>query len=428
MRIKSRYSFLPSKWRYPIYAIFSLLLSFPFGSIQAQPYIEGGNTRHRFAQLNLGFDTRFFTEETTISRVIEVPGIDNRYKFKSETEARIIIGGTHFWGHADFYIAIPVFSKLYNAFSTRVETGARYFPWRIENHKLRPYIGFSLTPIQLQISGGAEIKRMKTPIQFGAVFCLGKHLLEIGGAYTNNNTEAYYQGTTDLSEIRFSSLAFFVGYKFMLETTLSAESDWKTGRTKSITDTLGNAGKLDGFTIAFGPSAAFYLQDSEHNSETAPYLDQHKSAKTFLEFDLGYYLHRPDIQFNLAYRKLHSDLSAFDHNQYAQRQSLTLEVYKFLFDFHGFAFFTGPAISYEHLQISEHTPTNIALHGSYKGLKPGLTFGWDIRPNRLQNFLLRTNLRYFPNMNVSMPVDRKFSFDQLEFNFIQVVIYPQRFF
>jgi len=55
---------------------------------------------------------------------------------------------------------------------------------------------------------------------------------------------------------------------------------------------------------------------------------------------------------------------------------------------------------------------------------PGITFGWDIRPNQLQGFILRTNLRYTPTDNIGE--EGGVSFSQLEFNFIQLVVYPGR--
>ena len=56
----------------------------------------------------------------------------------------------------------------------------------------------------------------------------------------------------------------------------------------------------------------------------------------------------------------------------------------------------------------------------------GLTFGWDIRPNRIQSWILRTNLRWYPNLFLEVESNSKVSFDNLEFNFIQLIIYPNR--
>ena len=55
-----------------------------------------------------------------------------------------------------------------------------------------------------------------------------------------------------------------------------------------------------------------------------------------------------------------------------------------------------------------------------------LIFGWDIRPFRNSVILLRTNLRYYPSTTLDATSSESFAFDQLEFNFIEAVIYPER--
>ncbi|MEM9022180.1 MAG: hypothetical protein AAGB22_00465, partial [Bacteroidota bacterium] len=57
-----------------------------------------------------------------------------------------------------------------------------------------------------------------------------------------------------------------------------------------------------------------------------------------------------------------------------------------------------------------------------------LTVGWDIRPNRIQWFLLRTNLRYFPRIRLDLGGDLTYRFDAFEFNFIQFICFPDRLF
>ena len=70
---------------------------------------------------------------------------------------RFNIGGTHFWGHADFYISIPLTqvplkkSDSTNfTFNRSVVTGARYLPWAYQADKLRPYIGGSWAIVNFQ--------------------------------------------------------------------------------------------------------------------------------------------------------------------------------------------------------------------------------------------------------------------------------------
>jgi hypothetical protein len=214
----------------------------------------------------------------------------------------------------------------------------------------------------------------------------------------------------------------------MFDMTLPLEKDWLSGKTKRITDSLSNKHRLKGFTLVMGPSASFFSKASPHNQSIAPYLYNHQVTNVFPEFCLGYYLYKPDLQFNISYRNMKSELSAYGFIQLAKRRALTFETYKFVCDYNGFDVFIGPALSYEWLSVIETNQSAITYSEKYHGIKPGITFGWDIRPNNLQMFYLRTNLRYFPNMNVKMNDNKDVSFDQLEFNFIQLVFFPGRIF
>ena len=99
-----------------------------------------------------------------------------------------------------------------------------------------------------------------------------------------------------------------------------------------------------------------------------------------------------------------------------------------MFDYHGFVPFIGPAISYETLTFEESFEGATTYNIAENKLGYGLTFGWDIRPNRIQSWILRTNLRWYPNLSVAVTSDSEVSFDNLEFNFIQLIIYPNRIF
>jgi hypothetical protein len=403
-----------------------IILLFKGFLANAQPYVAGGKTRHRFAQLNLGVDQRLFYNKGSKSALINESGLIQEYKLNNQMESRLIIGGTHFWGHTDFYIAIPIVSIGKSGFSTGAETGAKYFPYKIEHQKIRPYIGIAWLPTKFQQGFGATMIRSKFPVTTGIVYNNKNHLLDFGLGYNHNNRYNYYINSNTNYQVKSQALFFSLGYKYMIETTLSAEQNWISGKTKKLTDTLAILNRLNGFTLAIGPSTAFLVKTSRHNNFVAPFTDDHKSFGVFPEFGIGYYLHKPDIQFNVAYRNMKSKIQAFEFSQTAQRKALTFEAFKFITDYHGFALFAGPAISYEHLKIIQNYFGNSTE--TFLGIKPGIVFGWDIRPNRLQAWYLRTNLRYFPNMNVKMPSNKNISLDQIEFNFIQLVVFPNRMF
>ncbi len=392
-------------------------------SVSAQVYIDGGKTRHRFAQMTIGMDTKISLGSNAHSYRINENNEIVKFDLDNQYSSRIIIGGTHFWGHADFYIAIPIASWNTSGFSEGVETGFHYFPWQIKNKKVRPFIGTAFLRNIYKQGEGADLASYKYPLTGGFVYNRGNHLFEIGAGYNFDNKDNYYISTTQRTPLNMQNYWITVGYKWMIETTLSAEKDWKSGRTQTLTDTLAKYKKLNGFTLSIGPSAAFYLKDSDYLSDQVPYAAQH-TASIFPEFGVGYYWHNPDIQIQFVYRQNRSELDAYNFKQTAERKSLAAEAYKFVGDYHGFAPFVGLALSYEQLNIDQ-SGVGLDANNSSEGVKPGLTVGWDIRPNRIQSFYLRTHLRYFPNLDVTMGNKQTISLDQLEFNFIELVIFPE---
>lgn len=389
----------------------------------SQPYAGGQHTRHRFAQLNVGVDARILPGGKTYSHTLTPAGITERMPLGTAGETRLIIGGTHFWGHADFFIAIPVYTTSKTS-QTGPETGARIYPWSISDRHLRPYGGIGVLPVIFRQEDGASVIRIRTPLSAGFTFNARQNLVDLGVSWFYRNSTNYYFSPTISGTVRQYPIAISVGYKWMLETTISAEKGWQSGATKMATDTLAKRRRLNGFTIAAGPSSAFFMRKSAHN-ETIPYIADHTLSGIFADVGLGYYWHGADVQANLAWRSYASDISAYGTQQTASRRSLAIEGYKFLGDYHGFVPFAGPALSYEHLSVTETNATAVT-HAGKRIISPGLTFGWDIRPNRLQALLLRTNLRYFPFLAVKMPDGKDVALDALEVNFIQLVIFPGR--
>ena len=391
-----------------------LVFSAISGGLQAQPYVEGGLTRHRFAQLNLGVEVGHFASEGKANL--------------GAAPIRAIIGGTHFWGHADFFVAFTVAQATKSDFSSGVETGGKYYPWRIEDGKLRPFIGASWLTTRYRDGNGATLIQNRWPLTAGLAYNSGNLLVEFTTGYLFDGPFDYYTSRETFHRVQTPRVWGSIGVKYMMETTLSAENDWKSGRTKILTDTLAKLGRLDGWTIAVGPSAGIYLGKSSHNTMENAYLGQHRFTNTFLDLGVGYYIHKPDVHVNLAWRQNKSVQDAYGTEQTMRRKSLALEAYKFLGDYHGFVPFVGPSVGYEWLEVEEKDGGDLIVEAASNSLKPGITFGWDIRPNSLQAWYLRTNLRWVPNLNVAMSGGGKMDFTQLEFNYIQLVIFPGRFF
>jgi len=409
-------------------SVFLVFIAFFFyvDSIIGQPYVTGGNTRYRFAQTTIGIDYRFYLNYGSESSTLNSSGAIEKFKLKNQDEVRLIIGATHFWGHADFYVAFPITSIGKSGFETEIELGAKYFPWRIESGKVRPYIGSGIITGQYYQDRGASQIRNLYPITGGFVFDYKNHLFELGAGFIFNNKENYYISPVTSVQIKTQPFWISLCYKFMIDLTMSQEKNWLSGKTKKLTDSLTPKHRLDGITIAIGPSSTFYLRSSPHNKNIAPYIDNHKITNFYPEFAIGYYLSKLNLQAGFAYRSVNNKIEAYNFSQKVMRKALTFEICKFVCDYKGFDPYIGPAVSYEWLNVIETNSSGITLNQKYEGVKPGITFGFEIRPTKLMFIYVRSNLRYFPNLKVKMNDSKYVYLDQLEFDFFQVVFFPQR--
>ncbi|KAB1065682.1 hypothetical protein [Salibacter halophilus] len=403
--------------------------------LTAQVYTEK-QTRHRFAQLNFGADLA--TNVGGKSHYLTGGDQLNEFDFPLTHQPRLIIGGTHFWGHADFTISFPLLNSRFSKndqdvyYRSGVETAFKFYPWRIENKSFRPYLGIALSTYQYEQdnkkrvwSDGPNLQVSRFPLLAGFTYNYGNQLFELGVSYNYDNTADYYLSEIERASVELSPFQLHLSYRYMLETTLSAEKSWESGKTQEVTQKLAERGDLNSFFVGAGFSSTFWLNESSYNKEAHPYIEKYPISN-MPDFALGYYLHKPDLNFTLAYRGYESQTGSYGVDQNVSRNSLGLEVTKFLFDYHGFDPFIGPVVSYENLSFTERV-RGVENHDiEDQKFAYGVTFGWDIRPNRIQSWILRTNLRWYPKLDLSVGSDQNISFDNLEFNFIQLIVFPER--
>jgi hypothetical protein len=118
--------------------------------------------------------------------------------------------------------------------------------------------------------------------------------------------------------------------------------------------------------------------------------------------------------------------SFHQHHKVRPYVGISLSSYFFQHQNRNLDFPNGPAVSYETLSFQESFAGQATYDESSQQMAYGLTFGWDIRPNRVQSWILRTNLRWFPRLNLALNDEASVAFANLEFNFIQLVVYPGR--
>ncbi|MEM7573697.1 MAG: hypothetical protein AAF433_12380 [Bacteroidota bacterium] len=405
--------------------------------LQAQVYYEQAS-RHRFAQLTLGVELESGWGGQT--SYLATDGSMLTQELASTIRPRILIGGMHFWGHADFSIAFPLSypeqrtSNLNLAALSGVETIFKYYPIAVRRGGIRPYLGFSLAPYtffqdnsNLALGEGPSRTYVRLPLKTGLTFSLANHLFDLGLTYNYANTIDYPLSPELNTEISTAPLFAHVSYRYQLETTLSAERGWENGSTQELTDRLAENGGLNDFFVGIGLSSAWWLGRSDYVEEERPFLPGYNTA-IMPDFSLGYYLHQPDLQLALSYRAYASSHRAFGVFNQSKRQSIGLELTKNLFDYNGFVPFLGPVVSRETLSFNERDSQGVDISLQERKTAFGIAFGWDVRPNRIQSFILRTNLRYFPNLFLEHPSGRRLDFDAIEFNFIQLVLFPERLF
>ncbi len=423
-------------------SIFSLVILcwIAISVTNAQVYIEK-QTRHRFAQLSIGYE---YT--TSLGGSAAFRNGNNQletFDFNSSTSNKLIIGGTHFWGHADFYFAVYGFggksgiirnTDYTSLHGSGYETVFKYYPWRIEHNKLRPFIGTGIVPYNYRQNdnraafGFATSKRFyRSPLITGITFNHKKHLLNVSLFYNFASKIDYFISRTEQIHVKTPPLYLSFGYKLFIDTTLPHEKKWETGEAQNTTKEWAAKGKLDGFFVGIGPSTGYGLGKSSYNLENRPYLNNF-DAPIMADVALGYFWHKPNLNANISWRTYRSGKSGFGAVQNIKRNSFALELSRGLFDYKGFVPLLGPILSYEILSARERFEGVETFNVQQKKLSYGIIFGWDIRPTHKDWWYLRTNLRYFPNLKINVKDGLNLSAGVLEFNFIQLVLYPKRMF
>ena len=400
------------------------------------PFEEDGSKRFRFAQTTIGGDFRF-TPQTGTSYFLDVNGERQSYNLGNTSWGRFMISGWHFWGHVDFYIGLPVlklsdskFGETGNSFyNNGIETGLKLYPARIRDGKIRPYIGVSFNnSVFWQETNGVQnenLTRNTFPLQTGLTYVRGKNIFDLGLTYNYQNSFDYHISKTQQEAITLPKYNLSVGWRTYFDVSLKDEPGFLDGRLNKLDEKIFSDKKANGFSIAAGLSSPFYLSNN-FNTDNYPYLGDIHFSNSFIDYGLGYFIAKPDIHLNVAFRNYKSKLNVLGTQQTYHRTSVALEAYKFLFDYHGFVPFIGPVAGYDWNRLDVTVNSVADLSHREEGMKYGLIFGWDIRQDQIQWLMLRTNLRWYPNYNLTID-GAKNRFDQLEFNLIQAVFYPSRF-
>lgn len=405
----------------------------------AQEYITEGKNRLNFAKTYFEIGGQFSPSFT--GKGVLTNNTVQSFENATSIVPYLNIGGLHFWGHADFYISIPLaqhnFKKNDSAnfkFNQSVVTGARFLPWAYKDNKIRPFIGVSWAVVNFK----QEIKpannqplfsKNKLVFDAGIIYGKGSFMARLGANFYPTNKWEYPVTTNNFQQIQTPNWSAYFGLVYSFESTRSKNMEKENSRLNSFPNvsnpTLGAFKKGDWF-FGIGPSTSFMLSNSDYNESKFSYFNKKPISNTYLELAFGYQFNKSGLVTALSFRNPKFTNEAYGTTQIIKKNSFALEAYKYLTDYSGFTPYIGLNLAYDNINYSEKNNTT-NLSNTYNKITPGITFGWDILPGKTEQwFVLRTNLRWYPFSKFEIN-GKSFSQNQIEYNVIQAVFYPSRF-
>ncbi len=395
-------------------------------SVYTQSYLDKST---RFAWFTYGGDLNYLSGGSTQQLI---NGTKQTTTFGSTLMPRITIGGIHFWGHTDFYVTFPLsfltIQDIPNGLDEidvyqGVETGMRVYPIKLQPKKVSPFLGVSFRRIRFSqeseestsSNGAPSFGRFIHPIQFGLTYTTDQWHLTASGYYNHQNEFNYYISPTEIADVKLNPVSFNLSLLRYVDSDRHMRTKRAVRRTNEDYRVLKDRNLLSTWFYGIGPSSALQMSKSSFLRENYPYFYDDYAASILPDLSFGRYFDKVDANINLSYRTYGDRYEGYNNEIKIRRHSLGVESVKFLFNYLGFVPFVGPILSYENL--------NTTVNGTdYKEnkLALGITFGWDIRVTKTGTSLLRTNLRYYPNLHMTIE-NEKMMFDHLEFNFIQWV-------
>jgi outer membrane protein W len=420
-----------------LYLVF--LLGIIAEHIIAQEYITEGQKRLNFAKIYLEIGGQYspsFTGKGLFSNNL-VQSFEN----STSVTPYLNFGGLHFWGHADFYISVPLGqlnSKKSDStnfqFNQSVVTGARFIPWAYRDNKIRPFVGASWAVVNFKQETKPNNNQpllTKNKLLFDAGILYGKKsfIARAGVNIHRNNNLDYPVTQNNFQKIQTPNWNAYFGLVYAFESTRSKNMEAENTRMNklpTVSSPTMNAIKEGDFFLAVGPSTSFMLSESAYNEQKFPFFNKKPTSNTHFDLALGYHFNKLGLVSALSYRNPKFTNGGFGSEQVLKKKSMVLETYKFLTDYSGFTPYIGLNYSYSRIDYSETNNTSV-IAKTYNKFTPGLTFGWDILPGKTEQWIvLRTNLRWFPFESIDIN-GTKFSQNQIEYNVIQAVLYPSRF-
>lgn len=376
-----------------------------------------------------------FTGKRLISNQVQ------SFEHSASINPYITWGGFHFWGHTEFYVTIPLKhisldKKPETDFELKhfVTTGARLYPWAIKEKKIRPYVGFSWGALNFKQkikpddNQTALSKDFMLNYEAGITYNYKKLAFRLGINYLSDNEWDYPLSTSQKTTIKTPKYTAQLGLLYTIEATKNTtkENIKEWNQYPRVAQLSHQAKRFGDFFIGVGPSGSYSLKASDYNKTKFPYLKERLVSKSYYDISAGYQFNKANLFAALSFRNPSYETKGFATTQIIKKNSLALEINKYLMDYTGFAPYIGLNIAYDMINYQENVNGVLREIDFDKNIEPGLTFGWDIVPGKTNEaIILRTNLRWYPKSNFGID-GHNFDFSQLEYNLIQVVFYPTR--
>lgn len=392
-------------------------------------------SQHRFAQTYFGASSHFMLGGNT--EYLDSLGILHKTDLPTTFQPKLVIGGLHFWKRVDFYVAFPLPNVKWGvttdnkySYSAGIETGARYYPFKIQHGTISPYIGFNWTNFNYsqKIPGqyqGTYINRNALNLETGASFRYKGFILEFNFSYMATNSFRYAMSRTSYGTLNFSPISVGISMKYAFDFTAGSGSNESKKFNKKLDSLLVKKNWHNTFYIGLGPSGVFGLASNSYNSKFRSFIDDPLPGTVCPDFSIGYFFYKPQLNINISFRPMFFIQSGYNFIQKLDRISVALEAYHYLFNYKGFVPYAGMFVSYEYLHLIEKDEQTVVTKITTHLPGWGFMVGWDIKPNKSDWWVLRTNIRFMPYVNMKVN-NENYIISQWEFNFIQFVIYPQR--
>lgn len=409
----------------------------------SESFAQDSRNKYDFAQSYIGFSSQIIPGLGSAEILTDQsnPNSLQKRNLPYTYQPRLDIGGLHFWGHLDMMASIPLFGGYrfsYSDVDYHISTGfsmnVRYYPISILKPTafgLRPFAGLKWSDMRYwqkvkNQERGIELNKQILMIETGCAIEHKKYMIDLTLQWLPANQYTYPVSRIQNGKLEFPSLSFKVGVKYLFDITAVNKKPEVINEVNQFQKYLTEKKKLNAWSIGIGISEVLPVGKSTYKSKAdRSFLQNPGPMKIFPELGLTKYFHKADLEIRLAYRPIWNKQEGYGFIHKTQRHSISIETFKFLFDYKGFVPFAGLGYSFNHLNMAEYDRGTKVQDKSSVQFAPLLIIGWDIRPTRVEWMIIRSNIRWTPWL--SMNIDgNKLQYNDVEINFLQYVVYPDR--